>query len=42
MPNYYFKEIWSPLKLIGVRFYRDDDNYLWVKMWSKQRRRVGS
>ncbi|SDX27146.1 hypothetical protein [Paenibacillus sp. CF384] len=41
MPNYIFKEVWSPLKLIGVRFYRDDDNNLWVKMWSKQRRRVG-
>jgi hypothetical protein len=40
MPNYYFKEIWSPLKLIGIRFYRDDEDQVWIKMWSKARRRL--
>lgn len=42
MPNYYFKEIWSPLKLIGIRFFRDDESRVWVKLWSKSRRPLGS
>ena len=38
MPNYYFKEIWTPLKIIRIHFYRDDENRFWVKMGSKPRR----
>lgn len=38
MPHYYFKEIWSPLKLIGIRFYLDDEEHMWIKVWSKARR----
>ncbi|MDH6431138.1 hypothetical protein M2109_005737 [Paenibacillus sp. PastH-3] len=38
MPNYYFKEIWTPLKLVNIRFYLDDENRVWVKVWSKHRR----
>jgi len=37
MPNYYFKEIWTPLKLVNIRFYLDDENRVWVKVWSKHR-----
>lgn len=40
MPNYYFKEIWTPLKLVGIKFFRDDEERLWVKIWSKPRRRL--
>lgn len=38
MPHYYFKELWSPLKLIGIRFYYDDEDRVWIKIWSKTRR----
>ncbi|CAH1192627.1 hypothetical protein PAECIP111892_01050 [Paenibacillus auburnensis] len=37
MPSYYFKEIWTPLKLVGIKFFRDDELRLWVKLWSKKR-----
>jgi hypothetical protein len=37
MPNYYFKEIWTPLKFIGIKFFRDDELRLWVKFWSRKR-----
>ncbi len=38
MPNYYFKEIWTPLKWVQIRFFRDDDNRVWVKFGSKRRK----
>lgn len=41
MPYYHFEEIWTPLKLIGIRFFRDDEQRLWIKLWSKPRRMIG-
>lgn len=38
MPNYHFKEIWTPLKLIRIRFFRDDQDRLWIKVFNNQRR----
>lgn len=38
MPNYYFKEVWSPLKWISIRFFRDDEGQVWIKIGSKARR----
>ncbi|MDQ0196766.1 hypothetical protein J2T20_005186 [Paenibacillus wynnii] len=38
MPNYYFKEIWTPLKFFGIHFYRDDEDRYWIKVWSYPRR----
>ncbi|WP_019534253.1 hypothetical protein [Paenibacillus ginsengihumi] len=40
MPYIHFSEIWTPLKLIGIRLYRDDDRGLWVKLWSLPRKRI--
>ncbi|WP_342562644.1 hypothetical protein NST84_24155 [Paenibacillus sp. FSL R7-0345] len=37
MPNYYFKEIWTPLKWVKIRFFRDDDDRVWVKFGSRRR-----
>ncbi|WP_156123344.1 hypothetical protein [Paenibacillus sp. FSL R5-0912] len=39
MPNYHFREIWTPLRWIQIRFYRDDEDRLWVK-WGSQRRQL--
>lgn len=41
MPYYYFVEKWTPLKLLGIRFFIDDENRMWMKMWSFRRRRMG-
>lgn len=39
MPYYHFVEIWTPLKLIGIRFFRDEESRrLWIKVWSGSRR----
>lgn len=38
MPNYYFKEIWTPLKLLRICFFKDDEDRIWVKFFSKPRR----
>ncbi len=42
MAYYTFKEIWTPLKLFGIRFFKElDDEKLWIKVGSKSRRPVG-
>lgn len=40
MPSYYFKEIWTPLSWIGIKFFRDDEGFLWIKRWSNPRKRL--
>ncbi|WP_260410926.1 hypothetical protein [Cohnella xylanilytica] len=40
MPHYYFHEIWTPLKLVGIQFYRDDEGEVWFKVKSRPRRRL--
>ncbi len=40
MPSYYFKELWTPLKWIGIQFFRDDEQHLWIKWWSNPRKRL--
>lgn len=39
MPNYYFREVWTPLRLVGIRFFKDDSGRLWIKK-GKQRRKL--
>jgi hypothetical protein len=39
MPYYHFREIWTPLKLVGLRFFIEGhDNTLWVKWGNRHRR----
>ena len=41
MPYYTFKEIWSPLKLVKVRFFRCIDNgSIFVKLGNGPRRQI--
>lgn len=40
MPNYYFQEIWTPLKYIGIRLFRDDEQQLWYKIGPMRRKRL--
>ncbi|WP_256704551.1 hypothetical protein [Paenibacillus sp. FSL R7-0273] len=40
MPSYYFKEVWTPLKWIGIKFFHDDEENLWIKWWSNPRKRL--
>lgn len=34
----YFTEIRTPLKPIGIRFFKDDENGLWIKFFHYHRR----
>lgn len=39
MPNYYFfKEIWTPLKLFRICFFRDELDRIWIKVANNPRR----
>jgi hypothetical protein len=40
MPYYYYEEIKTPLKLIGIRIMRDDKGGLWFKIGKQSRRRL--
>lgn len=40
MPYYSFREQWTPLKLIGIRLFIDEDNKLWIKIWKSRRRKL--
>lgn len=40
MPYYHFKEIRTPLKLLGLKFYVDDKGRLWCKLWHFKRSRL--
>ncbi|WP_171630222.1 hypothetical protein [Paenibacillus plantarum] len=39
MPNYYFTEVWTPLKLLGIKLFKDDEGAIWIKCWGFKRRR---
>ncbi|MFM9328703.1 hypothetical protein [Paenibacillus mesotrionivorans] len=39
MPAYYFREIRTPLSLFRLKFFKDDDDRLWIKVGSRPRRR---
>lgn len=38
MPYYHYKEVWTPLKLIGISFYKDEHNRVWYRLWKGKRR----
>ncbi|MDI4644804.1 hypothetical protein [Cohnella hashimotonis] len=40
MPYYYFHEVWTPLKLFGIRLYRDEERALWIKAWHAKKRKL--
>lgn len=40
MPNYYFREFWTPLSLTGIKLFKDDEGVLWIKYWGFKRRRL--
>ncbi|MFD2614074.1 hypothetical protein [Paenibacillus gansuensis] len=38
MPLYNFREVWTPLRLLGIRFFQDDEQRWWLKIGSRTRR----
>ncbi|WP_272949041.1 hypothetical protein [Paenibacillus contaminans] len=40
MPYYYFKEIWTPLKLLGISIFKDEEDRIWYKLWKYKRRQL--
>lgn len=38
MPNYHFREINTPLKIFQIRFFRDDEKRIWIKVRDNKRR----
>lgn len=40
MPHFYFREIWTPLKLMGIKLFKDDEGKLWYKIFSSPRKRI--
>lgn len=40
MPHFYFREVWTPLKVVGVRLFKDGEGKLWYKVLANRRRRL--
>lgn len=42
MPFYSMKEIWTPLKWVGIRFFKtiDDDDAYFIKVRNSPRKRI--
>lgn len=41
MPYYHFKEIWTPLALLGIRFFKEmESGALYVKAWNGSRKPI--
>ncbi|WP_161798154.1 hypothetical protein [Aneurinibacillus tyrosinisolvens] len=40
MPYYHFKQIYTPLLLVGVRFYKDEHGHYWIKVRNNRKRRI--
>lgn len=39
MPYYCMEKVWTPLELIGLRLYRDQQTKTWFIKWRNRRRR---
>lgn len=40
MPLYYMKEIWTPLKFIGIKIFKCEDNTVFMKVFQNPRKRI--
>ncbi len=40
MPLLQMKEIWTPLKLVGVKFFKSDDRSIFIKVMNQRRRKL--
>ncbi|MDF9760421.1 hypothetical protein OKW24_002194 [Peribacillus simplex] len=40
MPLLQMKEIWTPLKLVGVKFFKSDDRSVFIKVFNQHRRKI--
>lgn len=39
MPYYHFREIWTPFKLLKIRFFKEThEGGYWIKIGNKQRK----
>jgi hypothetical protein len=34
------REIWTPLKLIGIKFFKTRNKEYYIKLWSRPRKRI--
>ncbi|MGM0854964.1 MAG: hypothetical protein ACQEWI_20555 [Bacillota bacterium] len=40
MSGYYMKEIWTPLKLVGIKIFKTEENRIFMKFLKKPRMRI--
>ncbi|WP_154665788.1 hypothetical protein [Paenibacillus pinihumi] len=40
MPYYYFQEIKTPLVLLGIRFMKDEQGKVWMKVGKRSRKLI--
>ncbi|WP_442596407.1 hypothetical protein [Neobacillus sp. D3-1R] len=40
MPLIHMKEIFTPLRLLGIKYFKDSDGFIYIKYGNKPRRRI--
>ncbi|SFB20911.1 hypothetical protein SAMN04488577_3956 [Bacillus sp. cl95] len=40
MPLLHMKEVFTPLKLFGIKIFRCKEGYTYIKVWKKPRKRI--
>ncbi|WP_256243740.1 hypothetical protein [Bacillus sp. V3B] len=40
MPLIEMKEIITPLKLVGIKLYRSEENKFYIKFWNRPRKKI--
>jgi hypothetical protein len=40
MPGYYMKEIWTPLKIVGIKIFKSEEKSIFMKVLRKPRKRI--
>ncbi|MFC7786039.1 MULTISPECIES: hypothetical protein [unclassified Rossellomorea] len=40
MSGYYMKEVWTPLKLVGIKIFKTEKKRVFMKFLNKPRKRI--
>ncbi|CAM3955769.1 Mobile element protein [Mesobacillus thioparans] len=40
MPLLQMKEVFTPLRLVGIKVFKDKEGYTYIKFWNKPRKKI--
>ena len=40
MPLLQMKEVFTPLRIVGIKVFKDNEGYTYIKYWNRPRRKI--